>query len=68
VSYGPKHSFQDEWVYNEADIDTAKVVWARDMDKAQNHELVDYFKDRHVWLLEVDWDDHMAKLKPYIPL
>jgi hypothetical protein len=64
VRYGPDHdpSFH-EWVYNEADIDRAKVVWARDMGLAQNKELIDYFKDRHVWL--VDADEDPPKLSPY---
>ena len=32
VKYGPLHSVNDEWVYNEAEIDRAKVIWARDMN------------------------------------
>jgi hypothetical protein len=54
VRYGPKHTSNAEWVYNEADIDHAKIVLAREMDESQNHRLIHYFKDRHVWLLEAD--------------
>jgi hypothetical protein len=54
-----------EWVYNEADIDGAQVVWAREMDTAQNHRLLKYFKDRTVWLVEVDQYDSPPKLVPY---
>jgi hypothetical protein len=54
VRYAPQHSPHDEWVYNEADIDAARVVWAREMDDAHNHQLLDYFNDRHIWLLEPD--------------
>ena len=53
VRYGPHHNRHYEWVYNEADIDRAKVVWARDMDPASNEALVRYFKDRQVVVLEV---------------
>ena len=55
-----------EWVYNEADIDGAKVVWAREMDTAQNRKLLEYFKGRSVWLLKVDEDHSSPKLLPYI--
>jgi hypothetical protein len=53
VHYGPKHWFAREWVYNAADIDAAKVIWARDMG-ADNLELEQYFKGRRVWNIEVD--------------
>jgi hypothetical protein len=54
-----------EWVYNDADIDGAKVVWARDMGTTQNRKLLEYFKDRNVWLVEVDQYDSPPKLTPY---
>jgi hypothetical protein len=63
VRYSPGHSIFDEWVYNEPDIDKSKVVWARDMDPASNLELIRYFKDRKVWLVEPDLDS--PKILPY---
>ena len=63
VHYEPTHSPHTEWVYNRADIDAAKVVWARDMGDAGNRELLRYFQDRTAW--SVDADDPAAKLEPY---
>jgi hypothetical protein len=51
VQYLPGHPSTDEWVYNGADVDGSKVVWARDMGVEKNKELIDYFQDRRVWLL-----------------
>jgi hypothetical protein len=54
VHYKPGHAPYKEWVYNRADIDGAKVVWAHDMGPARDAELINYFKDRRVWLAEPD--------------
>jgi hypothetical protein len=55
VRYGPHHDlWYNEWVFNGADLETAKVLWAHDMGPAENKELIDYFPDRRVWLLEAD--------------
>ncbi len=52
VSYSDTHSVHEEWVYNGADIDGSKIVWARDMGPEVNAKLVHYFKDRTAWVAE----------------
>jgi hypothetical protein len=63
VTYGPRHNFDREWVWNDADIDRSKVVWARDMGNDPNQELLNYFKDRRVW--RVNADASPPRLEPY---
>jgi len=53
VRYLENHVPANEWVFNGADIDRSKVVWARDMG-AQNLELIRYFGDREVWTVNPD--------------
>jgi hypothetical protein len=65
VRYRPDHEILEEWVYNQADIDGSKVVWARDMGAAKNQELIDYYKDRKVWLVEPD--EKPLRVTPYAP-
>lgn len=65
VKYTPAHSPHEEWVYNQADIDSASIVWARSMKPARDAELVHYYQGRHVWLLEPDGDKPV--LQPYGP-
>ena len=54
VRYSSDHNPQDEWVYNAADIDQSKVIWAREMDRTSNQELFQYYRDRKVWLVQPD--------------
>jgi hypothetical protein len=54
VVYGPKHNLDHEWVFNRADIDAARIVWARDMGEGANQELLRYFKDRRIWKVNAD--------------
>jgi hypothetical protein len=63
VRYGVMHDPGDEWVYNGADIDGSKVVWARELDSGSNTKLLDYFGNRQAWLLEPDLPD--PRLQPY---
>lgn len=64
VRYWPGHIFQDEWVYNDADIDGSKVVWARDLGSRENEKLQRYYSGRSVWLLEPD--ARPAHISPYV--
>ena len=64
VRYGKDHIPDDEYVYNAADIDAAKVVWARDMGESDNRELLLYYKGRHVWLFEPDESPPKLSLYP----
>jgi hypothetical protein len=52
--YSSDHSPHEEWVSNEADIDAAKVVWARAMGPAKDRELFEYFEGRRLWSLHPD--------------
>ena len=62
VRYYPPHEFR-EWVHNGADIDAARIVWARDLGPHENEKLRRYYSDRTVWLLEPDF--RPARLTPY---
>jgi hypothetical protein len=50
-------------VYNGADIEGSKVIWARELGEQQDQRLINYYKDRKIWLVEVD-EEH-ASLLPY---
>ncbi|HET7102628.1 MAG TPA: hypothetical protein VFI20_00925 [Terracidiphilus sp.] len=54
VRYAPGHDPLNEWVYNEPNIDTSKVIWARDMGVALDRDLVRHYSARSVWLVQPD--------------
>jgi hypothetical protein len=65
VRYRPSHPVFREWVYNRADIDRAKVVWARDLGQGCDEKLVHKLRDRDVWVIEPDTNP--MQLEPYSP-
>lgn len=54
VRYAPQHIFQEEWVWNAADIDAAREVWARDLGPEENAKLLAYYPTRTPLLFEPD--------------
>jgi hypothetical protein len=65
VRYSSKHGIHGEWVYNSADIDHSKVVWAREIPGLDPKPLLEYFRNRKVWLVEADTVP--AQLRSYEP-
>ncbi len=65
VRYSARHNVHDEFVYNRADIDHAKIVWAREISGQDLNPLLAYFRNRDVWVLEPD--ENPFRLYPYSP-
>jgi hypothetical protein len=63
VRYSKDHNSGEEYVYNQADIDRAKTVWAREIPGRDLAPLLQYFRNRDVWIYEPDEDDSTAR--PY---
>jgi hypothetical protein len=64
VRYGRQHDLWEELVYNGADIDGSKIVWARALGPEKDSKLIRYYSNRQVWLLEEDGE---VKLQHYLP-
>jgi hypothetical protein len=56
VQYTPSHTLDNEWVFNAANLESSRIIWARDMGP-QNQELRQQFPDRRMWVLHAD-DTH----------
>ena len=63
VRYAPEHDVLHEWVFNGADLENGKVVWARELRPDWEAALVSHYKDRHIWLVEPD--SSPVVIKPY---
>jgi hypothetical protein len=63
VRYSPDHEPGDEWVYNGADIDGSRVIWAREMNPADNENLMRHYKDRDVYLVQPDLEKGRVTLE-----
>jgi hypothetical protein len=68
VSYpAPEWNSGIEWVYNGADIDGQRVVFARDRGTEENRALLKYYPDRQANLLTFDRVSVQDRLDPYPP-
>jgi hypothetical protein len=65
VRYSKGHNPGEEYVYNGADIDRSKTVWAREIPGVDLAPLFQYFRNRDVWVYEPDEDD--SSVAPYPP-
>jgi hypothetical protein len=65
VRYSPLHIFQEEWVWNAADINAARIVWARDLGVDQDQELRRVWPRRQPLLFEPD--ARPMRITPYKP-
>jgi hypothetical protein len=63
VRYSSDHYVHHEWVYNGAEIDGSKIVWAREIPGVDLKPLLEYFRGRQVWLVEAD--DSPDSFEPY---
>jgi hypothetical protein len=67
VRYGPRHELYEELVYNHADIDGSRIVWARSLGGAKDAELIRHYPNRQIWLVKENagvnlkaWDMEIA--------
>jgi hypothetical protein len=56
VRHGPFADLHDEWVSNGAEIDAARIVWARAMPAGEDEELIAYYADRRAWRVDLGMD------------
>jgi hypothetical protein len=51
VTYGPRHQPYEELVYNHADIDASKIVWARSLGPDKDADFIRRHPGRKIWSL-----------------
>ncbi len=55
----------EEWVYNDADIDDERVVFAHDLGAVDDRALLRYYPHRTAWLLTFDPVTEREQVEPY---
>ena len=54
VRYSPQHPRAEEWIYNDADIPNAPIMWAHDMGPEANQALIQQYPGRQLWRFHAD--------------
>ena len=65
VTYDDEVSPHEEWVWNRAELESSRVIFAHHLGDTKNPELVAAYPGRSVWLVSVSSSD--AGLEPYSP-
>jgi len=65
VDYGSSYAWTIEWVYNRANIDSARIVWARYLGLSHDQELIDYYPTRRLWRVDLSDGSSHPRLKTY---
>lgn len=65
VTYVKDHYWEIDWVYNDADIDNANVIWARNLGPEANQRFLQRYPDRKFWAVDVA--KNSIQMLPYHP-
>jgi hypothetical protein len=66
VKYEPGHCFCEEWVFNGADLQEQRIVYARPVSPESDQGLAEYLSEHSVWVMEPDARPYrLARLSPY---
>ena len=60
VAYGRDHNYFLHWVTNGADIESQKVVYARSLGPARDHDLLCHFGGRTIWVFAPPEDERLG--------
>ena len=61
VRYGPTHDPLVEWVYNGADLEAERVLFARSLGPARDARLLAQHADRRAWVVHADSPEPRAR-------
>jgi hypothetical protein len=67
VRYGANHHFDNEWVYNAANVDKAPIVWCRWMGFNKDLDVMRYYAGRQFWIVDVDGSRVATNVSRYEP-
>ena len=67
VRYFPNHWFGEEWVYNGANIDQQRVIWAHDLGEGRDSALTRYYSGRRISYVDVFENPPFYHLQPFSP-
>jgi hypothetical protein len=64
VSYDKGYSLHDEIVYNAADLENSKLIWAFDLGEEKNKALIEHYPGRKV--LHMGVAGSVVKIEPFV--